>query len=93
MTVAVLRGSRGRKAGGRCRKETRGNRRARRCTRFSGVGNLTFNGTRGLNKPRLPGRVGRKRLHVGRYRLIAVANDGAGARSRSKRTGFKIVKR
>ena len=93
VTVAVLRATRGRRAGGRCRKATRGNRRGRPCTRYSGVGNLSFNGKRGLNRPRFSGRVKRKRLRAGRYRLVAVASDATGARSLSKRTGFRVVRR
>jgi hypothetical protein len=93
VTVVVLRANRGRKAGGRCRKQTRANRRGRPCTRWGGVGNLSFNGKKGLNRPRFSGRLNRKRLRVGRYRLVAVASDANGARSRTKRTAFRIVRR
>jgi hypothetical protein len=93
VTVAVLRAGRGRRAGGRCRKPSRRNRGGRRCTRFNGAGSLGFSGRRGLNRPRFRGRVSGKRLRPGRYRLVAVASDGTGARSLSKRAGFRIVRR
>jgi hypothetical protein len=64
-----------------------------RGTRFVGRGSFTVPGRAGLNRRRLPKRVNGKRLRRGRYRVVAVATDGTGARSAVKRAGFSLVRR
>jgi hypothetical protein len=45
----------------------------------------------GTNRFRFTGRLGRRTLAPGRYRLVAVANDGAGQKSATRRTTFRVV--
>jgi hypothetical protein len=67
-------------------------KRSRR-TPFAGAGGFTITGKAGLNRRRLPKRVNGKRLRRGRYRLVAVATDSTGARSATKRAGFRLIRR
>ena len=46
----------------------------------------------GQNQVKFTGRIGRKALKRGRYRLTIVATDAAGNRSKAKRLRFRIVK-
>jgi hypothetical protein len=64
-----------------------------RRARFVGAGSFTVSGRSGLNRRKLPKRVGGKRLGSGRYRLLAVAQDSTGARSAAKRAGFRLIRR
>jgi streptogramin lyase len=54
------------------------------------AGTLTRTGVQGRNVVRFSGRIGRRPLRPGRYRLIATARDGAGNVSRPKRATFRI---
>ena len=56
-------------------------------------GRLTDAGVQGSNRLRFGGRLRGRRLVPGRYRLRAVAADGAGRRSASRRVTFWIVRR
>jgi Calx-beta domain len=47
-------------------------------------------GHTGLNRLHFRGRIGGRRLAVGRYRLVVRAVDGLGARSAVRRVGFRI---
>jgi hypothetical protein len=95
VTLTFARRSRGRKVGRRCRKPTRKNRKKRRCTRYVKAGTLQFDGKQGTNRLKFQGRLSRrKRLGVGRYRLVVGAKDGAGNVSKNASpVFFKIVKR
>ena len=84
----------GRRAGGRCVKPRRSNRRARRCTRYVTLrGSFSHLGGAGANRLRFRGRLRARKLRPGRYRLRAVATDAAGNRSRARRVPFRVVKR
>ena len=84
----------GRRAGGRCVKPGRSNRRARRCTRYVTLGgSFTHRGKAGNNRFKFSGRLRGRKLRPGRYRLRAVATDPAGNKSRAKRSRFRIVRR
>jgi hypothetical protein len=73
----------GRRAGGRCVKPRRSNRRARRCIRYVTLrGSFSHQGGAGANGLRFRGRLRARKLRPGRYRLRAVATDAAGNRSR-----------
>jgi Big-like domain-containing protein/WD40 repeat protein len=95
VTFTFARRSRGRKVGRRCVKPKRSNRRKRRCTRYVKAGTLHFDGKQGTNRVKFQGRLSRrKRLAVGRYRLVVGAKDAAGNVSKNaKPVFFKIVKR
>jgi streptogramin lyase len=55
------------------------------------VGTLRRRGVKGLNRMPFRGRIGRKRLAPGLYRVTATAKDIAGNGSRPKRAKFRIV--
>ena len=62
-----------------------------RCTKFKRVrGSLTRTGRRGANSFKFKGRVGRRTLGPGSYRLTAVPKDAAGNVGRPARASFKI---
>jgi virginiamycin B lyase len=83
----------GRKKGKKCVKPTRGNRRAKKCKLYKAVrGSFTHNGKAGSNSFKFSGRVGRKSLRPGRYRLVAIATVGS-SKSAVKQASFKIVRR
>ena len=76
-----------------CVKRTRRNRGSRRCTRYVRAGRtLTRTSKAGRNRVKFTGRIGRRALKPGRYRLTIVATDAAGNRSRARRLNFRIVK-
>jgi Tol biopolymer transport system component len=95
VTFTFSRKTTGRKVGKRCRKTTRTNRKRRRCTRYVKAGTLQFNGKAGTNRVKFQGRLSRrKRLALGRYRLVVGARDAAGNVSKNAApVSFRIVKR
>jgi phosphodiesterase/alkaline phosphatase D-like protein len=64
--------------------------RPKRCTLYRGAGVLNRNGVAGANSLRFTGRIGKRALKPGSYRLVVVARNVSGA-SRSARRRFKIV--
>jgi hypothetical protein len=76
----------GRRSKGKCVKTTRRNRRARKCVRYVAVKKSAFNrtGLAGTNAFRLSGRVGRKALAPGGYRLVATSGTSV------KRAAFTV---
>jgi len=79
----------------RCVKPTRAlrRRRAKRCLRFRSLRpTLVRSGRRGQNSFRFAGRLGRRALRPGRYRMALRAADAAGNPSKSRRRGFRIVR-
>jgi hypothetical protein len=92
VVFGVERGYAGRRVGGKCRKPTRSHRRAKRCTRYVAVkGTFRHAGIPGLNRLRFSGRVGKRALVAGAYRLVAQAL--AGSRSSAQlRARFRIVR-
>ena len=84
----------GRRSGARCAKPKRSNRGGRRCTRWVRVkGSFTRPSLAGANSFRFTGRVGGRKLGLGRHRLVLVAMDLAGNRSTAVRAAFRIVRR
>lgn len=89
-TFKVERAVKGRRKGRKCVTK-RAPRSGRRCIRYMAVkGSFTHNGTAGLNSFKFTGRVRNRSLRRGTYRLVALATDGAGNRSKPKRTAFRI---
>jgi hypothetical protein len=77
----------------RCVKQTRKNHKKRRCTRYKRAGKTLVRSSKaGKNKVKFSGRLGRKALKRGSYRLTIVATDAAGNKSKAKRLKFRIVK-
>lgn len=82
----------GRKVGSRCRAPSRRNRHKHRCTRYVKVrGSFTLAGHAGVNSFRFRGRLAKRKLKPGTYRLVATPSVGASA-GRVVRTTFRIVK-
>jgi hypothetical protein len=94
VTFAVSRAAKGRRSGGRCRKPSRRLRARPRCTRYVRAGRtLRRTSPAGRSALRFTGRIGRRALRPGRYRMAIVATDAAGNRSRPRRLSFRIVRR
>jgi hypothetical protein len=85
--------SAGRRVGRACRKPTRANRGRRACSRYTRVGVLTRRAGKGANTLAFSGRIGRKALAPGSYRLTLTARDAAGNASRPRTLTFAIVRR
>jgi DNA-binding beta-propeller fold protein YncE len=85
----------GRRVGKRCRRATRSNRKRRVCVRYVRIGRgLTQKGKKGRNSLRFSARTLEvHRLRASRYRVVAVATDAFGNRSRAKHTTFRVAKR
>ena len=93
-TFSFERLSKGRRVGGKCRKQTRANRGKRRCTRSVRV-KRTFGveGRQGQNRVRFQGRITKRRaLKPGRYRMTLRARDAAGNDSSPDRATFRLLK-
>ena len=90
LTVQVKKS--GRKLGRRCIAPKLSNRRKKRCHRFVKVGAFAHSGKAGTNRFRFSGRVKRRALKRGSYRLLAVAVDAAGNRSTQLRRAFRIIR-
>ena len=85
--------SAGRKKGRKCVKQTPRNRKAKKCKLYKAVrGSFTHSGKAGSNSFKFTGRVGRKSLKPGTYRLVAVATAGS-SKSTIKQASFRIVRR
>ena len=90
VTFTVERAVRGRKKKGRC---VPGRRKGKACTSYKKVkGSFTHAGGAGANSLRFSGRLARKPLRPGRYRLVGTARDAAGNVSKTVRTSFRIVR-
>ena len=91
--LRIERAVEGRRRDGKCVKPTRKRGGAKRCTRWRAVKALVRDGERGANSVPFSGRIGRKALAPGRYRVSAVAIDSAGLRGEAKRPArFRIVR-
>jgi hypothetical protein len=77
----------GRRAGGRCVKPTKRNRRAPKCTRYVPLrGSFSVPGGVGENRFRFTGRLRKRKLPPGRYRLVGNVPGGQRAAK------FRIVR-
>lgn len=93
-TVLIERRTKGRRVGTACRKATAKLRRRKACTRYERRGTLTRRNLKaGANRIAFSGRIGRRALPLGSYRLTLTARDAAGNRSSARRVTFTIVKR
>jgi hypothetical protein len=67
-------------------------RLAGRPARYRTVGRLKRSGVSGLNRTRFTGRIGRRALRPGRYRVVITATDAGGNRSAPKSARFRIAR-
>lgn len=94
VTLRVERVGKGRRVGGKCRKQTAANRSRKACKRYVKLpGRIVKDGKVGLNRTTLAAKIGGRKLKPGRYRLTAVARDAAGQNSTPKRTAFRVKKK
>jgi hypothetical protein len=76
-----------------CVAPKRSNRRRAACTRFVTLaGSFGAQGKRGSNRLRFSGRLNRRRLALGGYRLVLVATDAAQNTGTPVRIGFTIAR-
>ena len=67
-------------------------RSGRRVIRYLNAGTLKRNGKAGRRRVRFSGRVGRRALPAGRYRIVITATDAAGNRGPARTLHFRVVK-
>ncbi|HKG39779.1 MAG TPA: hypothetical protein VKB25_12375 [Conexibacter sp.] len=88
--VRFERGLPGRRKAGRCVTPRRAPH-ARRCTRFSSLGSQSRTARAGANSLAVGGKLGRRTLPVGSYRLTIVATDAAGNASKPITRRLRVV--
>lgn len=93
VTVTVSRESKGRRVGRKCRVATRKRRSRKACTRLKLSGTLRRGVKAGKRSLTFSGRIGKKALKTGRYRMTLLAADRAGNKSKPVSLRFRIVKR
>jgi hypothetical protein len=81
----------GRRRGKRCVAPKRARPGAKRCVRWKRRGTLRRKAAEGRNRYRFSGRIGKRALRPGRYRIRAVATDADRNRSRPRRAPFRIA--
>jgi hypothetical protein len=87
VAFSVERKTVGRRAGKRCAKATKANRRKKRCVRFVRIkGSFSDDGEAGLKRFKLSGRLRGKALRPDAYRLVGKAGGAA------RRASFRIVR-
>jgi hypothetical protein len=90
-TFSVQVPKRGFRSGKRCvAKRPKGHKKAKRCTFYKSVGSFTHKDKSGANRFHFTGRVKRKPLPHGHYRLQAVARSGK-TKSRAVTVKFRVV--
>lgn len=91
VTLRVYKPTKGRKYGKSCRKQTSKNRNRKKCTRWVRVGpTLTHRGKVGANSLTFRGKVKRRVLPRGSYRVTAFAVDSAKGKSVLKTARFRV---
>jgi hypothetical protein len=90
VTITVERLQTGRRSGRRC---VAGRRTGTRCTRVTKAGVLRRTSKAGPSRIAFSGRIGRKALPVGAYRLRVVAADPSGNTSRPVNVKMRIMRR
>lgn len=83
----------GRTVGRNCRRQTRSNRKRRKCTLYVSPQRFAVQAPAGGNRKNFSGRIGRRSLSPGQYRATLVATDAAGNSSTARRVNFKVVRR
>jgi hypothetical protein len=93
LSAVIERPLRGRRSGRRCVKPTPRLRKRKSCTRWKRVGTLRRSSKAGANRIVFSGRLGRRALKRGAYRVYLSAVDSGGARAKTKPIRFTIVRR
>jgi Bacterial Ig domain len=96
VAITIQQRLRGRRAGKRCVKQTRANRKKKRCNLLKSLRTFTKQGAAGQNRVPFSGRIrvgGRARnLKPGSYQASLVATDAGGKRSPAQVVRFRVVK-
>ncbi|MGA7434488.1 MAG: hypothetical protein WBW44_02585, partial [Solirubrobacterales bacterium] len=93
VTIKIEKKVTGRKVKGKCRKVTKKTRKKKKCSRFVNSGKLKRRGLQaGNHKVYFSGRIGKRKLKPGKYRVQLIAYNSAGASNKVRRP-FRIVKR
>jgi hypothetical protein len=93
VTIVVERTLKGRRSGSKCVKATAKLKRMKSCTRYVKASTLTrVHTTAGAKKVLFSGRVGRRAMAYGTYRMRATAIAVGGTASSERKVTFKIVK-
>lgn len=93
VTFTVQRRAAGRRVGRSCRRPSRRNANRRKCRRYVTVAAFVRTQTVGLRRVAFSGKVGRRRLSPGKFRLGVEARDPSGNRSRRQFASFTIIVR
>lgn len=89
----IQRAKPGRRVNGKCVKPRRALRHRPRCTRgYTTLGSFARAGTAGRNAVTFDGRIARRKLGAGIYKVVMTASDAAGNRSAATRAPFTVVK-
>jgi hypothetical protein len=93
VTWGVEQGTVGRRAGGRCVRKTKSNAGKRRCLRFTRMaGSFQTTGKAGQNGFHFSGRLNGRKLAPGSYKVVGIAQDGVGLKSKTQKRNFRVVK-
>jgi hypothetical protein len=91
--IAIQRPAAGKRSKGKCRKPTPKLAKAKRCTRWVGVGTLTRkNMAAGAAKVPFTGRIGKKALKPGSYRAAITPTSTDGAKGKARIAKFTVVR-
>ena len=91
VVFTIQRKAKGRRVNGKCVPETAANRSHPRCTRYKSIGSFKQAGDAGPNAKRFSGKIGKKRLAAGSYRVKLVATDSAGNHSAPRYLNIRVV--
>jgi hypothetical protein len=83
----------GRRVGRTCKKPTRKIAHKKACVRFVRRGAFAQDSTTGANRRKWSGKLGKRALKPGSYRVTLTAKDPAGNVSKVKRLKFTIIRR
>jgi hypothetical protein len=92
VTFSVTKTVAGRKRRGKCEKPSKRNRRGKACKLTVALGSFAGPGNAGADSFKFTGRLKGRKLPPGRYKLVLVAKDAAGNKSKSSSKPFKIVR-
>jgi len=94
LRIVITKATKGRKVGKRCVKQTRKNRKRKRCTYQKKITTITRrNQAPGIVRIPFSGKVGKRKLKPGTYRATVTSTDAAGNVSKAVTILFRIVRR
>lgn len=88
----MLAETKGRRAGGKCRKPTRANRRGKRCVRLVRRGTFRRTAPAGRSRVVFTARLGKRPVKPGRYRLRATPSDAVGRVGAARDVRLRVVR-